>query len=252
MHQISILNPHLTCWIKQGCTGSASRLLAVSFAIVFAICDDVASQSAKTKETNPMKVLSYPPATEQREEVEHLSDAIRQMQPGEQDVMLRRMLECCSMGVAEELLAELRTSRRAPAELRKNASALVNRLLDIKELDEKSAPDFVSQAVAAKNPSTLCIALFALPTEVLQGSAAGGLRELRDPIAVRCLALRLRQVASVAQGGKEQQMIRIQLRKSLVAALSATTGMEMSDDGTEAAATKMLQATETWIATQKS
>jgi hypothetical protein len=45
-------------------------------------------------------------------------------------------------------------------------------------------------------------------------------------------------------------MSRIQLRKSLVAALSATTGIEVTDDGTEAAAIKALEATQAWSARQ--
>lgn len=234
----------------------ARWLLAVAV-LSASLPPEAATESEATKaEGDPLAAYSqseaftYPPATEQREAVRQMSDAIRQMQPGEHDVMLRRVLERCSVSIAEEFWTELQNSTSAPAELRKNTSALLKRLREIREFDEKSTPEFVSQAVAAKNPSALGVAIFALRTEELQGSAAKGLGELGDPVAVRCLALRLRQAASLSSGGAEQQMSRIQLRKSLIATLSAVTEIEMTVDGSEDAANKALEATQVWSVKQ--
>ena len=196
--------------------------------------------------------FAYPYIEKQRVEMEHFSGPMENMVAGGEDDLLRRMVERVPLRYVKIYLEEMNLREAASAELKRSIRFLLARILQLRRLDEASAPAFISEACDKNNSDALCVCLFSLPNERLQAFAADSSRTLAQPKSARCLAIRFLQASGLALGGSEAQVTRDRLRKSLLEALASVTKIDISGyDGTEAASMKILQQCERWLESNK-
>jgi len=172
---------------------------------------------------NDILVFPFPDVRRGQAELERFSASLRKTRIERPDDLLRQMLEQAPFDSVRNYLKDLR--EKDPAASR-NASGLSARLAEVGRLNEKTTPDFLQKASAGRNVDAICISLFVLRNEPLQTLAADRLRDLAAARAVRCLAIRLELASSLACGEAESQLMRHQLRRSMVRALSSCTGIE--------------------------
>ena len=179
---------------------------------------------AATGPSNDILVFPYPGNRRGQAELERFSASLRKTRIERPDDLLRQMLEQAPPDAVRNYLKDLREKDRAAS---RNASSLLARLAEIGRLDETTAPGFLQKASAGRDVDAICISLFVRRTESLEALAVDTLRHLADPRAVKSLAIRLQWAMCAVDGGAEPQMMREQLRWSLVRALSSCTGIEI-------------------------
>jgi len=179
---------------------------------------------AATGPSNDILVFPYPGNRRGQAELQRFSASLRKTRIERPDDLLRQMLEQAPPEAVRNYLKDLREKDRAAS---RNASSLLARLAEIGRLNETTPRDFLQKASKGRDVDAICIALFVRRTESLQVLAADTLRDLADPRAVKSLAIHLQYACCAVNGGAESQMMREQLRWSLVRALSSCTGIEI-------------------------
>lgn len=182
------------------------------------------SRAVATGPWNDILVFPYPGNRRGQAELERFSASLRKTRIERRDDLLRQMLEQAPADAVRNYLKDLREKDRAAS---RNASSLLARLAEIGRLNETTAPDFLQKASEGRDVDAICISLFVPRNDPLEALAADTLRDLADPRAVKSLAIRLQLAMCVVAGGAEPQMMREELRWSLVRALSSCTGIEI-------------------------
>ena len=199
----------------------------------------LAAESCKQKDENTTPVergaassedirIRYRDIESQKQELQKFEEMIHAKSAIEEPyVLLRQMVEHVSLGYIQTHLQEL--SQNASAKEEPNISILLDRINEMRNLDDAGLSSFIEKAKAEGDADKLTVAVFGLRNEVRQAKAAEALASFGKPESVRLLTMRLFHAAGLHSGGLEAKFFREQLRQSLVKALASCTGLDFSD-----------------------
>lgn len=165
--------------------------------------------------------------------------------------LLRQMMEKVPLQYVEGQLTEL--SRGVSPQDKPNVFLLLERIGEMRNLDDPAMSTFVQRAKDEGNIEKLNVAIFGLPTEKQQAEAAEALASLGKAESVRLLTVRLYNAAASYAGGSEAKISREQLRRSIVVAIGACTGMDVSnyDPASAEQTDAVVNRAKEWLDTRK-
>ncbi len=140
--------------------------------------------------------------------------------------ILRHIIERVPLQEVRTHLQKL--SQNVSREERPDIFILLDRLNEMRNLDDAGLSRFIEKAQKDGDAERLTVAVFGLGSEAEQAKAAEALASIGKPESVRVLTIRLFRASAGYKGGTEDRISREQLRQSLVKALGSSTGLDFS------------------------
>jgi hypothetical protein len=165
------------------------------------------------------------------------------MSKGDEDAILRRMLEVAGDRAIEQHFEERAASDDSAST--RGYRRLRQRFDHIRSIGEgqgDAAPEEVLEAQRQGNEDFLVVGVCLLRNESLQAKAADSLAVIGSERSLRCLTSKLLRACSMSDGGTESRILRRRLRLALVTATGKISGEDVSTyDGSEAGGFRILR-----------
>jgi len=234
--------------------GRNRYLAALLLVVAFAMCVETISCKREPGSEQRSAVsyadikIGYPPIAEQERRMGKFRPVLEQSTPLERPYEgLRRMVEEVPLQYVASRLESM--GRATSAAGKPNVHLLLGKIEEVRNLYEDATfAVYVDKLREMGDVDGLCVAMCGCRTEPMRAKAADALACLGDPKAVKVLAIQALGTACLAPGGTEGRILREQLRRSLVKALSSCTGLHFSGyDGSEAATLEVVKRCQDWL-----